>query len=64
MTPLRTAKAHSPWHRERLRDVDAATFNKPTCIINAARMLNRHGGPTRIEASRAFARHLTSAAIS
>src|SRR5207244_2229430 len=25
---LATAKARSPWHRERLRDVDAATFTE------------------------------------
>jgi hypothetical protein len=25
---LTTAKARSPWHRERLRDVDAATFTE------------------------------------
>jgi hypothetical protein len=36
----------------------------PTCIISAAWMLNRHGARIRIEASRAFARHVISAAIS
>ena len=56
---------HLDGRDDRLDPCVAAGYAElPTCIINAARMLNRHGAPTRIEASRAFARHVISAAIS